>query len=673
MVIKKIILFLCLGVCALFPLIGALPDGAIIYNNTNSLMSSFIPIRYGEEDFVRRIEERTKGEREPIGLLLSGGSARAFAHIGVIEYLEELNIVPDYIISNSMGSIVGILYAAGLNSSQLYDISKNLDVSTLFGLTLPISGGVLDNSKFVSFLSSYIEKGKLLQDLEIPIMVITEDIATKRQVRLMEGNIDKVLGASFAIPVYFPPVEFKGHMLIDGGIINLAPVEIAYEYGNNVIVSSTFYEGKGINLKDTISILNLSLDIGKRRSGALSLASHPEAIWIRCDVEDFSFMAFDKVDELKQKGYESASLMEDELKVFASTLAVAEEIPTLEQFDTLHRSILNKYYLYNTIKTRGSSQQLFTGIKNFSHQKDQKNLLRDENIFGVRYSLTLPIFETSILGGVAWRNSAFNKPFADLLVSFSFTPFAFLSLEGEALVSLDDGWAPRYYQRAEAKMRSQYNNRSILAELSVRFEQQSNKDFTSHETLIDSGISLWYRGESERPTDINSRISYQIGDSFTRKFLNSAFSIHTHMGRDFLFTFDYHGRYALDSGGNVPFYAADGYYSTSQLLMKQGRGGAANNAGHLITSGIEFSYSPQGFVPSFSETLLLKETMVGVFGQAIWFEEDTFTPHFLFGLNMGTTFSLLGLKELPTSLYVAYDTLAKGITFGINLGVTTWK
>ena len=115
-------------------------------------MSAFIPIRYGEEEFVRRINERTRGEREPIGLLLSGGSARAFAHIGVIQYLEELNIVPDYIISNSMGSIVGILYAAGLNSDQMYEMSTNLNVSTLFDLTLPLGGGVLDNSKFVSLL-----------------------------------------------------------------------------------------------------------------------------------------------------------------------------------------------------------------------------------------------------------------------------------------------------------------------------------------------------------------------------------------------------------------------------------------------------------------------------------------------------------------------------------------
>jgi len=69
----------------------------------------------------------------------------------------------------------------------------------------------------------------------------------------------------------------------------------------------------------------------------------------------------------------------------------------------------------------------------------------------------------------------------------------------------------------------------------------------------------------------------------------------------------------------------------------------------------------------------LKNSSIGVFGQTIWFEPSTFTPHFLFGLEMGTTFSLLGLKELSSSLYVAYDTLVKGISLGINIAVTTWN
>ena len=79
------------------------------------IVYSDIPISYGEAQFRERILERTNGERDPIGLVLTGGSARAFAHLGVLKYLEEEGVEPDYIVSNSMGSIIGMLYAAGLN------------------------------------------------------------------------------------------------------------------------------------------------------------------------------------------------------------------------------------------------------------------------------------------------------------------------------------------------------------------------------------------------------------------------------------------------------------------------------------------------------------------------------------------------------------------------------
>jgi hypothetical protein len=78
------------------------------YAAVDGLMDAPIPIVYGEEGFRQRIEARTGGEREAVGLVLSGGSARAFAHIGVLTRMEEAGIVPDFIVANSMGSIIGL-------------------------------------------------------------------------------------------------------------------------------------------------------------------------------------------------------------------------------------------------------------------------------------------------------------------------------------------------------------------------------------------------------------------------------------------------------------------------------------------------------------------------------------------------------------------------------------
>lgn len=636
-------------------------------------MSSFVPIQYGEEDFIKRIEERTKGEREPIGLLLSGGSARAFAHIGVIKYLEELNIIPDYIISNSMGSIVGILYAAGLNSDQLFEISTNLDVSSLFDITLPVAGGILNNAAFVAFIASYIEDGKQLEDLDIPIMVITEDIATKRQVQLMEGELERVIGASFALPVYFPPVKFRGHMLIDGGVINLAPVDIAFEYGSSVIISSTFYEGKAINLKDALSVLNIALDIGKRRAGATSIDEHPEAVWIRCDVEDFSFMAFDKVEELLIKGYESAKEQSDKLKAFVPAIKEERDVKDTQYFQTLHTSILNNYYLFNDVVTKAFTQQVFVGFKNYAQQKDQKNLLVDESILGLRYRLNIPFFETSLLAGVAWSNRDLTSSFTNIILDASFTPFPFIAVEGEYSLSLDNMWNATSYQRGEIKIREQFSSRAFLFEQFARFEQLTDIAFVPKERLVDIGLSLWYRGLSELPLKVNSRLSYQLGGSFDRHFINTALSGQTFLGKSFVVTAGYHGRYALDGLGDVPFYWSDNYNSVSSTLTQQGRTGPFNNANYLITSMIQLDWRPSKFSPSFSEVLLLKETSVGLFLHTLWYEKNKFTPYLLYGVEVETSISLLGIKELPTSIYLGYDTLGERLTFGFNFGVTTWK
>ena len=108
------------------------------------ILVSDIPVTYGDEAFRERILARTEGKRDPIGLILTGGSARACAHIGVLRYLDEAGIVPDFIVSNSMGSIIGMLYAAGISSDQTEEILKVGDISSYFSLTIPTKGGLID-------------------------------------------------------------------------------------------------------------------------------------------------------------------------------------------------------------------------------------------------------------------------------------------------------------------------------------------------------------------------------------------------------------------------------------------------------------------------------------------------------------------------------------------------
>jgi NTE family protein len=192
-------------------------DSSVSISSTQSqddLLLSGEPLAYGDEAFRQRILQRTGGKRPAIGLVLSGGSARAMAHIGVLKYLEEQGIVPDYIVSNSMGSIVGLLYAAGMSPGQIERCISTMDLSKVISFTLPLEGGLLKADSLASYAVSLLNgsntKSLRLEDLSIPIIVVQEDLVTKRQILVSEGDFATILRASFAIPVYFPSVEYQG-------------------------------------------------------------------------------------------------------------------------------------------------------------------------------------------------------------------------------------------------------------------------------------------------------------------------------------------------------------------------------------------------------------------------------------------------------------------------------
>ncbi|MBQ0166302.1 MAG: patatin-like phospholipase family protein [Treponema sp.] len=322
----------------------------------SNLLDADIPLTYGGEQFVARIQAKTGGTREPVGLVLSGGSARAFAHIGVLKYLEEQGIVPDFIVSNSMGSIIGMLYGAGLSPDQILEIMTDTDIGGLFDLALPANRGLINSDRFRSLVSAYLGKDLRVEDLAIPVMVVCEDLVTKQQIRICEGDFYDVLDASYALPVYFSSISYNGHKLVDGGIANISPIGIAYDYSNCNMVSTTFYAGKNLNLNNPITALNTSIDVGKRRQGVVDLLNHPDAVWIRCDVEEFSFMEFSACTELCERGYASALEQADAIASLkdcaggAFTGPSAELLALRTQYEDKLASVHKEYAPFKHVK-----------------------------------------------------------------------------------------------------------------------------------------------------------------------------------------------------------------------------------------------------------------------------------------------------------------------------------
>ncbi|MBN2858642.1 MAG: patatin-like phospholipase family protein [Sphaerochaetaceae bacterium] len=631
-------------------------------NSSSDLLDAVVPFEYGIERFEQRIAASRQGE-EPVGLLLSGGSARAFAHIGVIKAFEELGITPDYLVTNSMGSIVGILYAAGLNSDQIYDIVKNIDPGTLFAMTYPFEGGLIDPLAFIDFIFSYLSETPELEQLEIPIIVITEDVRTKRQVLIAEGDVRTVLAASFALPVYFPPVEFRGHLLLDGGTTNIVPVEIATRFSDTVIVSTTFYEGKGISLNNPLSLLNVSMDAAKRRQGVSSLLENPQALWIRCDVEDFSFMDFDKVDELSRNGYTSSMAIREKLLPFASE---DNEFDTRSEsrFQDTHEQVLDQYMYFRLPQLSGFSHLIFTGVKNFPEGIDGSSSLRQEILAGLRYTFRAPGAELSVLAGAAWQPYTDNDLYPEVVVEAWYLPLSSVMLQGTYLASAQDDGSWSHYMAGRVRVHQLALSRTLTIQEGVSVEGNLDSSFSFTEVLAEGTAALAYR----REWDLDATVSYQLWDTFSRQFLHADISARFPLCADVTLRPASTVRFALDGGGDVPYFIRDGYYTPERALLDQGHSGSApNGTDYLAVLSLQAEWNPQAFRPTIGELLIFKNSSLGAFAQLLWWQESDPVPEVSAGVQVKSLLGFIGLKDLPLHLFIGYDTLSDGIIGGIGI------
>ncbi len=169
-----------------------------------------------------------------VGLILSGGGARGFAHIGTLKVIEQAQIQVDVIAGTSMGAILGALFAAGYTVDTIYSMAQTTSWRDVFDLSL--GSGLIKGDKLHQFFSEYLPSD--FSDLEKPLVVTTTDIESGEEVVITEGDLITALRASSCYPGMFEPVQFRGRTLADGGIVNNLPVEaVAFLDANYTIAS----------------------------------------------------------------------------------------------------------------------------------------------------------------------------------------------------------------------------------------------------------------------------------------------------------------------------------------------------------------------------------------------------------------------------------------------------
>ncbi|MGZ5847812.1 MAG: patatin-like phospholipase family protein, partial [Ramlibacter sp.] len=166
-----------------------------------------------------------------------GGAARGFAHVGVIQVLEEAGLKPDLVVGTSAGSLVAALYASGRSGSQLQQVALEMEEAAFTDWTLPIfSRGMLRGEALARYVNGKVG-GKLVEAMPLPLGIVATDLNSGQGVLFQRGDTGTAVRASSAVPAVFLPVRISGSDYVDGGLVAPVPVRYARQMGADVVLA----------------------------------------------------------------------------------------------------------------------------------------------------------------------------------------------------------------------------------------------------------------------------------------------------------------------------------------------------------------------------------------------------------------------------------------------------
>jgi NTE family protein len=347
-------------------------------------------------------------KRPKIGLVLSGGGAKGFAHIGVLNVLEDAGIKVDYIGGTSMGAVIGGLYAIGYNAKQIDSIinvtnfsnvlndyiprsSKNFYEKRndeLYALTLPfnkfsigapeaLSKGMY-NFNLLSKLTLPVRHVRDFNDLSIPFLCIGTNIAVGEQVVFNKGILAPAITGSSSLPSIFAPVVIDNNLIIDGGVINNYPIDEVRKMGADIIIGVDVQSGL-LNKDELRSASRIFFQITNLQMiERMRLNASQTDVYIKPDVKNYGVVTFDKAADIIKKGedatfavYEKIALLVDKehpyhkpkLKIESDSLTIVDiKINELKNY--------SRDYIIGKLNfkpgTKISFSELETGINNLN-------------------------------------------------------------------------------------------------------------------------------------------------------------------------------------------------------------------------------------------------------------------------------------------------------------------
>jgi NTE family protein len=322
-------------------------------------------------------------KKPKIVLVLSGGGAKGVAHIPLLQALDSLHIVPDLIVGNSMGSVMGGLYAMGYSGDSIAKMTKSMDWNKLLGggvsldkvsveekseferylLGLDIKNGrptsvssILSDQNLRQYLSELTFPVHDITDfdkLPIPFRALATDLVTGKEVVVDSGNLATAIRASMSLPAVFNPVPYKETLLVDGGVVNNFPTDIAVQLGADFIIGSDV--GGGMEPKEK---LNNFVSVLVQTSMLTSNIKDPEKRKL-CDILvdhlpnlKFSTGDFAKSNEIYEEGKIATA------QNMAALVALSEKLKQYKQREHKLPNVPNEFQLDTIVYTNISKENL---------------------------------------------------------------------------------------------------------------------------------------------------------------------------------------------------------------------------------------------------------------------------------------------------------------------------
>ena len=238
-----------------------------------------------------------------LGLALSGGGARGFAHIGILKFLDECGLRPDIIVGTSAGALMGVLYADGYKPDEIITLFNGHDFSEFASVQIP-KMGLFDSSKFYKYIKKIV-RAKDLSELQIPVIVMTTNLDNGEACAFTQGLIPDIVTASCSVPVVFNPVKIDGTHYVDGGLFHNFPVSIIRNECDAII---------GSNVSPIIPDKYKKTIVGiAERSYHYLFKANTDKDRDMCDIlieteefSDYRMFDIDKAETIVQIGYNAA-------------------------------------------------------------------------------------------------------------------------------------------------------------------------------------------------------------------------------------------------------------------------------------------------------------------------------------------------------------------------------